>query len=115
MRLSSSSLPPSAADVPSIAVYQKKRLREGELIGVALMDLHTVACGPTHHSMLLLHPSSGEPVGRIEFDLKMKHVREVAIAFPAITARLENAGEVESIGMPYSSPLRAMELRGNAC
>ena len=52
-----------------------------DIIGVAAVDIHTLASGPIHHDVELIG-EVGEPCGRLLFDLEVIQVRAARLIHP---------------------------------
>eukprot|EP00026_Physarum_polycephalum_P008456 Phypoly_transcript_08542.p1 GENE.Phypoly_transcript_08542~~Phypoly_transcript_08542.p1 ORF type:complete len:444 (+),score=72.23 Phypoly_transcript_08542:95-1426(+) len=64
-------------------VFKEKFFSNGR-IGSISVDLYTLACGPTHHDIMLLNKDNVS-VGRIEFDCIFEHVANMVISLKDIT------------------------------
>merc|ERR1711871_130762 len=83
-----------------IEVWDADIFSSDDIIGVCAVDIHTCASGPSHHDLELIG-ESGEPCGRLLFDLEMVQVSTIKATFYDVKALHLQAPPPEHTLDPY--------------
>lgn len=83
-----------------LEVWDSDIFTADDIIGVAAVDIHTLASGPCHHDVELIG-EIGEPCGRLLFDLEVVQVSTVKATFYEVKATGLEAPPPESTLDPY--------------
>lgn len=83
-----------------LEVWDADIFTSDDIIGVAAVDIHTLASGPSHHDVELIG-ELGEPCGRLLFDLEVVQVSTVKATFYDVKAVGLQAPPPETTLDPY--------------
>jgi Ca2+-dependent lipid-binding protein len=83
-----------------LEVWDADIFTSDDIIGVAAVDIHTLASGPVHHDVELIG-EVGEPCGRLLFDLEVIQVSTIKATFYEVKAIGLQAPPPETTLDPY--------------